>query len=341
MRVLAFIFRMRTLLTSCVAVSVLALTPLGACAHQLLRGTVLAVEAGNGTAIVHYAAFAGGPSLTKAFRVDPASALRTLHVGERITGEVETQTLPWTLHDPAPAASAAVPALDQVAPVQLDSRIPDPPLADQSGRAFRLSSLRGQDVVIGFIYTRCRDKNECPLTSEKFAELQSLVHAHAATHLVLVTLDPAYDTVPVLAAYAQRYGADSSRWSFLTGDVRTVIDFIKGFGVNPLADPQEGMIHEEVTAIVDRSGIVRNVITTNSWQPGEIVAELNAIDGKFANPLVRLDLALSREAVAVCGNSVAGFDGFVDLGVVSLIFLAFFWGMYRLYRAINHAPEGR
>jgi protein SCO1/2 len=36
-------------------------------------------------------------------------------------------------------------------------------------------------------------------------------------HLVSFTVDPEHDLPPVLTAYAKRFGADPSRWSFLTG----------------------------------------------------------------------------------------------------------------------------
>jgi hypothetical protein len=52
---------------------------------------------------------------------------------------------------------------------------------------------------------------------------------------------------------------------------------------------------------------------------------------------MRLDLWLSREAVAMCGSSVAGFSGLTDLLIVALIIAAGIYLFYRLARAFRNA----
>ena len=40
--------------------------------------------------------------------------------------------------------------------------------------------------------------------------------------LVTFTSDPDYDTPPILKKYADRFGADSNRWWFLTGNKQEI-----------------------------------------------------------------------------------------------------------------------
>ena len=63
------------------------------------------------------------------------------------------------------------------------------------------------------------------------------------------------------------------------------------------------------------------MLPDTSWEPDEILADVDAMNGLSTNPLVR-SICGSRLAVAVCGNAVAGFSGLTDLGIVLAIFAA-------------------
>jgi protein SCO1/2 len=231
------------------------------------------------------------------------------------------------------AAGASSGVLRNVQPVVAGQPLPDAAFVDQSGKPFSLRSLRGTPVVLAFIYTRCRDARECPLVSAKFHQLQERT-TPSELHLVEVTLDPGYDTPPVLTAYGRRFSADTKRWTFLTGDRTKVLDFALAFDVSAIADPHVGLIHSERTIIVDQFGIVRQMIDEVAWSPDEIVAQVRANQHLASNPLARLDLWLSSAAVAMCGNSVAAFSGFEDLLIVLAIFAVTAGLLFYLRRAI-------
>jgi protein SCO1/2 len=83
--------------------------------------------------------------------------------------------------------------------------------------------------------------------------------------LVTLTSDPDFDTPPVLKKYAERFGADSNRWIFLTGprpDIRklAVNDFKFVVVDKPAADraiPNDLFIHSIFFVLVDQQGRVR------------------------------------------------------------------------------------
>lgn len=301
------------------------------------RGVVLSIQPSSGVAIVRHEALGGIPGATAAYKISPAADLKRLHADDRITARVDDESKPPVLSDlhilPAAAAPGALQSIRNVHILQEGERVPAAEFIDQNGKPFTFASLRGHDVVLAFIYTRCRDSRMCPLISAKFGQLQD-AFKNTDTKLVEVTLDPEYDTPAVLTKYAALFGA---RWTLLTGDPNEVLDFDARFGIQPFADPNLGLIHTERTVIVDRQGVIRYLIDDPAWEPAGIIAQVNEVDHRSANFFARLDLALSRAAVAVCGDRVAGFSGLVDLLVLAVIVAAFGWGFYRIGRAIGSA----
>jgi protein SCO1/2 len=304
-----------------------------------MHGVILAVQTRQGEVVVRHDPFHGMPAMTMPFKVVPASRLAKLQAGNTIDALVDMSTEPWTLKDVRVGGDAALTDLTspsmfrRVDVLNIGDRVPQATrFIDQDGQPFTFAQLAGQNVVVAFIYTRCQDPRMCPLISAKFNQLQKI--ADYRTHLVEVTLDPTYDRPAVLARYARTFQADPGKWTFLTGDPNTVLDFAAQFGVTALPDPKVGIIHSEDTVIVGRDGRVGDTVTTTAWQPDEIVSEIDAENKLVSNPIARFDLMLSRAASAICGNQVGGFSGLRDLIVVLAIFAAFGYVLYRIARKI-------
>jgi len=310
----------------------------GASAAERLRGVVLGLQPSRGEAVVRHESLSGMPAMTMAFKIVPRSALAQVRIGDNISAEVNEATEPWTLSHVAvvarEAASAPVQAIRRVPILQEGDRVPQTPFRDQASHRFSFANFLGKDVVLAFIYTRCRDARMCPLISAKFAQLQTALN-RTDTHLVEITLDPQYDTPAVLQRYARLFGARADRWTLGTGETNQVLDFDARFGIQPFADPAVGIIHTERTAIIDRSGAIRYLVDDPGWSIEGIIAQVNAIDRRANNPIARLDLALSRAAVAICGDRVAGFSGLLDLAVFLAIVAGFGWAFFRIGRAIQ------
>jgi protein SCO1/2 len=303
---------------------------------ERLHGVVLALEPQSGEAIIRHDAFDSMPSMTMPFRIVPRARLGELQPGNTIDATVDTGTDPWTLRDVTVSTSQQVTSdlpLRRVTPLNLGDIVPDVPFFDQTGKPFRLSQLRGQDVVLSFIYTRCQDPRMCPLISAKFNALQRTM-GERKMHLVEVTLDPAYDRPAVLARYGTMFGANPSHWTLAVGDADPTLDFAARFGITAFPDPNIGIIHSENTVEIDGDGRIQNMITETAWQPSEILADIDARHGEAGNPFARFNLWLSRAAVAVCGNNVGAFSGVGDLAVVIVIFAAGGYLLFRLARGI-------
>ena len=98
--------------------------------------------------------------------------------------------------------------------------VPEFSLIERSGRPVRRVDLLGKVWLANFIYTEC--KETCPTQSLQIARLQAEFADAPDLRLVSITVDPKHDTTEILARYAERYGANPSRWLFLTGDKRGI-----------------------------------------------------------------------------------------------------------------------
>lgn len=135
-------------------------------------------------------------------------------------------------------------------------------LTNQQGQPFGAANLRGKTYIADFVFTSC--PSVCPRLTKRMVEVQERTRDLGDTlRLVTFTVDPETDTPDVLRAYAQKYGADTSRWDFLTGqlgDVEPVV--VKGFKMmmGKKTETTPGMfeiVHGERFVLVDDKGFIR------------------------------------------------------------------------------------
>jgi protein SCO1/2 len=201
----------------------------------------------------------------------------TLLVAER---DAYLISLRRTGHAPLTEAAPAGPAMDLLNP---GDTIPDVALIDEHGQRHRVSDWRGAALAITFIYTRCPLPDFCPTMDRRFADVQRYVSGDQTLgnkiHLLSISFDPAFDTQEVLATHAKSLGADSTMWSFLTGDATDVERFALRFGVSVIREGNATeVVHNLRTAVVDRNGRLVRILGGTDWQPQELIAELrNAV----------------------------------------------------------------
>jgi len=163
------------------------------------------------------------------------------------------------------------------------TELPDFTLIDQDGEKIRLSQFRGQPVVLTFIYTRCPLPDYCPLMTKNFGEIgQGLLKAGGAraknARLLSVTIDPAYDTPPVLKDYGKRFlpaGTTFRQWSYATGTDEEIRKITSFFGLSYWQENGQ-IIHGLRTIVVSPEGKVVRIFRGNDWRPEEVVALLGA-----------------------------------------------------------------
>jgi protein SCO1 len=148
------------------------------------------------------------------------------------------------------ARSPAQPVL-----VPIGAPMPDVSLVDTHGNRVTLADLRGQVVLVTFIYTRCPLPDYCPLQMANFAQVKDRLGERLGRDVTLLTItfDPKYDTTDVMARYGANYGADGRGWRLLTGTPQEIQRVTEAFGIEFY--PEEGLItHSLQTAVIDREG---------------------------------------------------------------------------------------
>lgn len=120
-------------------------------------------------------------------------------------------------------------------------------LIDQVGKHVRLADLAGRPVAITFVATRCTDG--CPIANAAFAQLdRRLKRERIAATLLTITLDPEHDSPLAMARLAANFGADASRWHFLSGTPEDIHALMRAFDVR--ATPGADGIPDEHTSFV-------------------------------------------------------------------------------------------
>jgi protein SCO1/2 len=131
--------------------------------------------------------------------------------------------------------------------------VPSFELIDQNRNTFSKDKLLGDVWVVDFIFTTCA--GPCPIMTAQFAELQDRFSELENFRLLSVSVNPEYDTPEVLKSYGDNYGADHSRWTFLTGDREKIHRLaLEGFHVGTEEDP---IFHSTRFILVDRVGKIR------------------------------------------------------------------------------------
>lgn len=157
----------------------------------------------------------------------------------------------------------------QIASGNVESRLipPDHPrqladfcLIDRTKRAVTRSDLEGKILVVDFLFASC--SLTCPAVNNEMAKIQQLTMNLPDVKLVSLTVDPRDDTPGALNKYSGRFGANTNRWLFLTGEKSVIYNLIEtSFLTQGLNDPFSYMpgnfSHTERIAIVGAHGRLR------------------------------------------------------------------------------------
>ncbi|HSR70024.1 MAG TPA: SCO family protein [Acidobacteriota bacterium] len=168
---------------------------------------------------------------------------------------------------------------------------PEFSLINSRGETVTRQDLSGYVWVADFMFTRC--PGPCPLMTRAMLELQEIIQPEEPVRFVSISVDPAYDRPQVLARYARRYGADTSRWHFLTGPPDdTVRLVVNGF----FTAVQRGRAESAETA-VNPSEIIHGTHFLLIDVQGRVRGIYDIADPDFQQRLVRDIRRLSHSAV--------------------------------------------
>ena len=157
--------------------------------------------------------------------------------------------------------------------------VPEFRLIAQNGEALALSDFAGKATVLTFIYTRCPMPDFCPLVTHKMVELQKALgtELRERTQLLLVTIDPKFDTPEVLERFGRQSGLDLGQASLLTGPIREVALLSSYFGLE-FWDQKDGSINHKLRLVViDSRGRLHAELHGTSWTTETVIGLIRQV----------------------------------------------------------------
>lgn len=158
-----------------------------------------------------------------------------------------------------------------------------PPLEEfelmaSDGKPFRSADMKGKVWIASFFFSTC--PGTCKLHNANIKHMSGLDEIEEALW-VSITVDPATDTLPVLAAYAETMNADPQRWIFCRGDFdyvkRVATDILHLGGVSLKG-------HNDYAVIIDKQGEIAGMFNALSTQ--ECKRGVKMIEKCLAEPYV-------------------------------------------------------
>jgi protein SCO1/2 len=161
--------------------------------------------------------------------------------------------------------------------LMIGDKVPDVPLVNQDGKTLAFSQLKGKAVLLTFIYTRCPFPDYCPLLSRQFAAIQKELaknpEDYKRTHLISVSLDPNFDTPPILREYGLSYLEHDPKgfqhWDFVSTTPEDLQKLVGSFGLEYYEEDSQ-ISHSMNTILLAPDGTVANMWPGNGWKANEI-----------------------------------------------------------------------
>lgn len=248
-----------------------------------VTGVVTAAPADGRVMVAHDEIPGYMAAMTMPFAIDPA-APPPVRPGDRVRFTLRVADA-WSRaedfevvgHDAAVAAALAGPGTPAATRrLKPGDTLPAFTLTRETGEPFTTAALQGRRSVITFIFTRCPVPEFCPLMVKRFQQIQRAAKADSSladVQLVSVTLDPAFDTPPVLTAYARAMQADPARWPFVTGTPDAIAALTRAFAVHV---EKNGVLldHTLATAVVGPDGRLVEMWRGNQWSAEDVLEVL-------------------------------------------------------------------
>lgn len=129
---------------------------------------------------------------------------------------------------------------------------------DQTGDTVTQNDLKKKVSVVEYFYTSCT--GICPKMNKNMDEIYETFKNTPHFQILSNTVDPATDSVPVLAKYAEQWDADPNVWKFLTGTKKELFHVAIHEYLLSAADSvgvNGDFVHTQWFALVDQDRRVR------------------------------------------------------------------------------------
>ncbi len=152
-------------------------------------------------------------------------------------------------------------------------------LLDQDSSIVTNATVNGKIYVADFFFTSCR--TICPVMKTQMKRVYDEMKDDPEVMIVSHTIDPEYDTVGLLHDYAERLGAESKKWRFLTGNKDSIYYLAQtSYFVTAMEDEAEvdGFIHSGAFLLIDKHGRIRGKYDgTDKTEVDQLIADIKVL----------------------------------------------------------------
>ena len=180
------------------------------------------------------------------------------------------------------SADTPLPTLDQAEALRasqavVGNEIGDFLLQDRQGKAVRLSSFRGQPLLVSFIYTGCFQI--CPGTTRALHKAVSAAQEALGDkrfQVLSIGFNQPADSPVALKAFAAQQGIADANWEFLSPPAAAVAAISRDFGFSFVATPA-GFDHTLQVTLVDQRGRIYRQIYGDAFAPEDLIRPLQQL----------------------------------------------------------------
>ena len=152
--------------------------------------------------------------------------------------------------------------------------VPDFSLTNQDGKIIDQNTINGKIYVADFFFVTC--PTICPRMKKNLLTVYEAYKGNPNILFLSHTIDPEHDSVAVLKNFAERLGADSKQWHFLTGNRDSIYELAThGYYATALPDSTEpgGYVHSCGLILIDKNRRVRGIYDGTSEKDTKTLME--------------------------------------------------------------------
>jgi protein SCO1 len=163
-------------------------------------------------------------------------------------------------------------------------RIPSFSFVSQDGKTITNKDFEGKIYITDFFFTRCPDI--CPTMTAELVRVQDAFKDRADIKILSHSVDPVYDSVQILKEYANKFNANPSIWTFVTGNKSEIYNMARcGYYIaarensSPLA---VDFVHSDKVVLVDKENRIRGYYSgTNRKEIDRLITEIQILSKEY------------------------------------------------------------
>jgi len=249
-------------------------------------GKVVSVNPADHAAVIDHEAIPGFMgAMTMSYPIAPSEDLSKLGPGDEITADVVATGDGFHIeHIVVTKKGAPGKSTGDFHVPEPGDKVPDFALTNQDGKPIRLSSFKGDVLMVTFVYTQCPFPDYCPLVSRNFANIYAATQKDPAlaakVRLLTISFDPKHDTPEVLRKYAATFRQITGRvpfdrWEFATASPKEMDKITNYFGMS-IGTDQGQIVHSMSTSVISPDGKIYKWYDENGWKPADLVQDTSA-----------------------------------------------------------------